>query len=281
MTILIPRRHYTQPHGRVALAPEFYGAKTAWVGSASDRCLARDKLLTVLGTPTHAVTEHFVGMYSADYSQRNWVEVRSGIPPKDAWPGVTVISDLVATTVSGLNYYQAISSFMPVGLYWGGWNLSVEWVSGARTVYWRAGDSAAYLGSAVYWEPGQRLRLGTTYDRAQGRMELSVIVGDQPLRRDVLTGHTSAMATGLCIENIGGYERNGYRSSLHKIGAVLVFPYALPAEGVSDLLANPYQAFRADPVRIYSLPTGAITLNSLTMSAITQTTARATLGLTR
>ncbi len=39
--------------------------------------------------------------------------------------------------------------------------------------------------------------------------------------------------------------------------------------------------FRADPIRIYSLPTGAISINSILASNITQTGARITLGLTR
>ena len=48
-----------------------------------------------------------------------------------------------------------------------------------------------------------------------------------------------------------------------------------------ELVDNPWQLFRADPIRIYSLPTGAISINSITASNITQTGARITLGLTR
>ena len=48
-----------------------------------------------------------------------------------------------------------------------------------------------------------------------------------------------------------------------------------------ELVDNPWQLFRADPVRIYSFPTGAITINSITASNITQMGARITLGLTR
>ena len=47
------------------------------------------------------------------------------------------------------------------------------------------------------------------------------------------------------------------------------------------LLQNPWQIFRADPIRIYSLPTGAISINSIAASNITQTGATITLGLTR
>lgn len=61
---------------------------------------------------------------------------------------------------------------------------------------------------------------------------------------------------------------------------------ALWTRAVSDLEAAehyryPWQLFRADPIRIYSLPTGAISINSITASNITQTGATITLGLTR
>ena len=62
---------------------------------------------------------------------------------------------------------------------------------------------------------------------------------------------------------------------------VAIWDRALSSAELAEWTANPWQLFRADPLRIYSFPTGAITLNSLTMSAITQNTARATLGLTR
>ena len=52
-------------------------------------------------------------------------------------------------------------------------------------------------------------------------------------------------------------------------------------EEIFEVERNPWQLFRADPIRIYSLPTGAISINSITASNITQTGARITLGLTR
>lgn len=56
---------------------------------------------------------------------------------------------------------------------------------------------------------------------------------------------------------------------------------ALSDAAAAELSLNPWQLFRADPIRIYSLPTGAISINSITASNITQTGARITLGLTR
>ena len=50
---------------------------------------------------------------------------------------------------------------------------------------------------------------------------------------------------------------------------------------IKEFASNPWQLFRADPIRIYTFPTGAISINSITASSITQTGARITLGLTR
>ena len=50
-----------------------------------------------------------------------------------------------------------------------------------------------------------------------------------------------------------------------------------------ELVDNPWQLFRADPVRIYSLPSGPIlipTLSGLSTMNITQTGARHSLTLT-
>ena len=52
-------------------------------------------------------------------------------------------------------------------------------------------------------------------------------------------------------------------------------------EEIFEVERNPWQLFRADPIRIYSLPTGAISINSIIASSITQAGARITLGLTR
>ena len=67
------------------------------------------------------------------------------------------------------------------------------------------------------------------------------------------------------------------------VSVLLAWPRALDSEELIEYSQNPWQLFRADPIRIYNLPTGAISLsiNSITASNITQTGARITLGLTR
>ncbi len=77
--------------------------------------------------------------------------------------------------------------------------------------------------------------------------------------------------------NASSFPWNGY------IESVFIWIRPVPTDERAALRENPWQLFRADPVRIYSLPTGAIslTINSITASNITQTGARVTLGLTR
>ena len=60
-----------------------------------------------------------------------------------------------------------------------------------------------------------------------------------------------------------------------------VWKRALSAAEIAEAYRDPWQIFRADPIRIYSFPSGPITINSITASNITSSGARITLGLTR
>ena len=83
-------------------------------------------------------------------------------------------------------------------------------------------------------------------------------------------------------EVVIGRLGSAYESGLATpFSLVVAWDRALSDAEVAEISQNPWQLFRADPVRIYSLPSGAITINSLTASNITQTGARITLGLTR
>ena len=96
-----------------------------------------------------------------------------------------------------------------------------------------------------------------------------------------LSSATGWYSTGRPSQNITqiGYGGLSTNRRVALLSASLVHDLELNRE----LSINPWQLFRADPVRIYSLPSGpiSVTLNSLTASNITQTGARITLGLTR
>lgn len=81
---------------------------------------------------------------------------------------------------------------------------------------------------------------------------------------------------GLAIFSAGSVVSN-FRGVLYSAG---VIDGAMSPEAAKDFSANPWQLFRADPIRIYSLPSGPISLSwsSLTASNITASGARLTLG---
>lgn len=74
-----------------------------------------------------------------------------------------------------------------------------------------------------------------------------------------------------------------YQRFIGSIGLFAVGSAALSAAQSLDLAANPWQLFRADPIRIYSLPNGPIlipSISGLSTTNITQTGARHSLTLT-
>ena len=125
------------------------------------------------------------------------------------------------------------------------------------------------------------------------------VIGDQ----DVYFGHDgTASSNGLTVivDGVAGTTNYGaqaarlaHADTLHLgnnssalpwngyIESVFIWTRPIPTDERAPLRENPWQLFRADPVRIYSLPTGAISINSITASGVTPTAATITLGLTR
>jgi hypothetical protein len=104
-------------------------------------------------------------------------------------------------------------------------------------------------------------------------------------------GASSVVTSSATISNPNQHQRvfignPGDGSTINcQYGAVAL---ALFVDGVvsddeyAELYASPWQIFKADPIRFYSLASGGIpTLTALTASNITQTGVRATLTLTR
>lgn len=100
--------------------------------------------------------------------------------------------------------------------------------------------------------------------------------GELTLRESKVTGSLNGIGAPFLL---GANNAEGVFKGAASV--FLAWPRALDSEELIEYSKNTWQLFRADPIRIYSLPSGAITLNSITASNITQTGARITLGLTR
>jgi hypothetical protein len=103
--------------------------------------------------------------------------------------------------------------------------------------------------------------------------------GDGVYKSAVSAAGNRGQGTSARFGSGGDYTAQRFIGS---IGLFAVGSAALSAAQSLDLAANPWQLFRADPIRIYSLPPGPIipTLSGLTTSNITSSGARHSLTLT-
>ena len=93
------------------------------------------------------------------------------------------------------------------------------------------------------------------------------------------TSGTSGFQNPTAPRVLVGWHNSGYLRA--KMPFLALWNRALSDDEHREIAANPWQLFRADPIRIYSFSTGAISINSILASNITQTGATITLGLTR
>lgn len=255
--IIIPRRHYTQPQGRVEIAPE-------WA----------DGLIGVFLPPAMSPEWQITGTTGVLEPRRDGIafDTNGGTTyvskPVVAHQntGFTMLASGVTKNYSGKDY---------AGVYNGGTyqGLLYSTVSGKFSYYPRNG-----LGVVFNDAPSLR---------ASGRDEYTLIGGGNGI------SHAGAlMQNGALYQLSGAYSGTSAYDRVHSgcrfitSGSVsntlsAFWRKFLVPDAQRELALNPWQLVRADPVRIYSLPTGAISINSITASNITQTGARITLGLTR
>ena len=269
--IIIPRRHLAQPQGRVEIAPEWAGIiKRAYVAGQSHDPASDFGY----NTDPHILGPGPAG-FELKFIEQNGVALSSG-----GFSALVGVDKPIFTVCLSIRKDSAIR--------------------------WAFGDYAAG-GSA------ETVSFGGRFSSATDALLVARAAGGANLVNTTLTGVASLGVNSHVFGHTPGslgYIANGngvYKSAVSAAGSrgggttarfgsggdyggqrfvdsIALFAVGsadLPAAQALDLAANPWQLFRADPIRIYSFPTGAITLNSLTMSAITQTTARATLGLTR
>lgn len=266
--IIIPRRHYTQPQGRVTVD---------WSNPLSQGLL-------VAATP-------FSEMAVSP-------EIKYGVAGGGARRGILragpVRHGLASSTV-----FVMTQALLPDDGSW--WN-AAGFVCGDTAQEWPA-DLGLRVGAPT---TGGRIQIGARNTAGEFRIARidvtagglshgGVFIGAATIDSDLLvTGFgegkkhgTDASLRGFSYNPpaatstgplFGQYAASGamdFLSIAYRWGRVLA------DSEIFDLEKAPWQLFRADPIRIYSLPTGAISINSITASNIAQTGARITLGLTR
>lgn len=268
--IIIPRKHLSQPQGRVELAPEWAGIiKRAYVAGQSHDP-ASDFWYN---TSPYELSPNPTGL-GLNFADKQGVALTSG-------GGFSSIVNVDAPIfVVCLSVRTEPTSRWPFADYdYGGSPGAVSF--GAR------GDGANAL-LRVRNASGSNL-VETTFTNVIKPGVNSHVFGHTPNSLGYIANGDGVYKSAVSAAGSRGpgtsarFGSGGDFGSQRFIGSIGLFAVGLgdlPKTEALDLAANPWQLFRADPVRIYSFPSGPISLSwsSLTASNITQTGARLTLG---
>lgn len=270
--ISIPRKHYTQPQGRVKIAPE-------WAGRSIASCLS-----PMSGVMYDAVSGRvFVTppAVSSVASQIGVVNRYSGKVSPLGWTPMNASSGVDLTLIALANPTNVRASLVSQRSGLNANQIEIRLASDA--VGKELADSVAFRASS----DSGAIQFATSDVTLDGSWHLFAGVCESGVQRVYADGAAGAPVTRTSPASpsntftLAGLPDSTAIQYSRDIGLVAVFQSALSADEIAELSINPWQLFRADPIRIYSLPTGAISINSITASNITQTGARITLGLTR
>lgn len=270
--IIIPRRHITQPQGRVALAPE-------WVG---------------------IIKRAYVAGQSHDLAYDFWYDTAPyELSPTPTGLGLNFADQQGVALTSGGGFSSIVNVAAPIFAVC----LSVHTNPGSRWLfadYNSAGQSNEISFGARVDATGALLRVRnasgsnlveTTFTNVVKPGMNSYVFGHTPNSLGYIANgggvYKSAVSAagsrgpGVSARFGSGGDFTGQRF-IGSIGLFAVGSVDLPVAQALDLAANPWQLFRADPIRIYSFPSGPIipSLSALTTSNITSSGARHSLTLT-
>ena len=264
--IIIPRRHYTQPQGRVEVDPSFESAY-AWLPQYGGK--------RTTGVVTPFGTAQKCGMATGGTAEESasYIEAVGGKAYFGKRPQWCVIA----------GKFQSLSA--PVRAFGCGQAMTLSTAAQLQILSTGAIEFATNSGN---WKA---YSVAATH-RADGTFCVGYSIDESGLLTVVLNGRmlgSQAGWTSLPTPSVDPAFGMIYASASNQLmyGSGSEIGFAAFGNGVDvarkarALTENPWQLFRADPIRIYSLPTGAISINSITASNIAQTGARITLGLTR
>ncbi len=259
--IIIPRKHLRQPQGRVDLRGD-EGCRASRVyllnGANNQNLITR---ATITPPP---VAAYKVGAASRFEGAESFL-ADSQPAHTGEWTALAVVESRTTTGVRNIFSYGLGSTY----------SFQLRQNAPNFEVYQAAGtDLGVFANSAV--SPQTQVVAAQWDGVSTLRIFVDGLLKDS--RPDVVpAGYRTASELKI------GVESSNVQYFVGGIALFMFFQRSLTGLEVAELSNAPWQLFRSDPVRIYSLPSGPISLaiNSITASNITQTGARITLGLTR
>ena len=293
--IIIPRKHFRIPQGRVRVSDEWldtglgavilprYGARNLITGIAGVGGRAqRAGQYGIAARCTVTADAADVGINAVGTRAFTWLAVAKFDSAGGSWMGIAS-AKRAGVKLWALMRYANGSPYLELAPWTGS-------AHGSAVLSLPAfdGEGAEQLSNAT---PGV---LGFSLDASAGTGASQTVLRQYLSGAETVTNTTISAAGTFDLSAAGSFFRaggnhdGGYGAPSaapwpHDLWMTLYWPaVALPSELAQDLQRNPYQLLESDPIRIYSIPTSTgLSINSITASSITQTGARITLGLTR
>jgi len=259
--IIIPRRHLAQPHGRIAPNPRWADRllSLVYLGDGGIRDLVDSTTYSSVGAISQTAFGAGVGV---NLNPANGFGTVESVSAMAGYAGdVTVLMFLPEIRPTGDEYGMMLYGIPSV-------RYSQFLGAGGVQMYSLGAGPIATPGGEVY---GTRNR--TVVFRHAG--EKAVFVDK---RKQTYSAGTSALLPGAKIVRIGAWAGSGWTFN-GIIASAAVFAGALEDGEVFELVDRPWDLYRADPTRIYSLPAGPIALGTPIISHITAAGFRVSVGV--
>ena len=267
-TIIIPRKHLRQPQGRVAVTDEYAHGIMCMTGNAGAVNMLRPGFAT--GVPVKQVTPDGLVVQMHPNSTLGLTSLQFGINELSSESVLTFFYFGFPSNQTNTHNILGIGTATANWALWlrieGGANLLCDYVDNPVTAAYQVSLAGNYT-IGKYIAVAYR-KIGNTQTLFNGvtRQKATQSGGNGGLR--------SSSAINFGSDNVG-------TPSLHS-QALLAYATTryMGDDEVGAILENPWQLFRADPIRIYSFPSGpvGISWSSLTASNMTPTTATLTIG---
>lgn len=261
--IHIPRKHAALPAGRLAASAEYEGRLALLIpfyGDSAGRCLVTGAAPTYPSQPlAYSYTPLGLLLNCADWNQSAMT-----IPVSVAGSPVTVV-------LSGRKRAGVVAWMLH-----GAGNWTATYGESFQNV--KSTNSGDFSGDLALTDNGLPIDPGNQVLAATmgGANDLRAVVNGGQVYADT---SCSAVSGTMHTLRFGADHANGNKSDI-TVRFAAVLRGATSSEELRLLSGRPGALFRADPIRIYSLPSGPIGISwsSLTASNITQTGATLTLG---
>ena len=257
--IILPRKHYTQPHKRVEVAPE-------WADSLID-VFTSDSLITA-GSLSRQVYENGLALSGGTTGNGGRVSGRrlvAGLQHSTAI-AVASVSGVATTPLNGRPFYCERSESVQIYKF----GLAPFSITSVSFVVRNRFSNLINNATAIPIPP-QRRNFFTTALVTNGPSERRIYCSGQSATNttNIPIDYTKANDVRIC-----GDAMDSAVSFMGGVFLVVLYGRAMVDDEIDEIDANPWRIFRADPVRIYSLPP-VLTIPTLSAPGVTDITATA------